>query len=45
MNVLSMVAAGVLLSVPSWIYSGYVLSILWGWFIVPVFNAPALTIP
>lgn len=24
---------------------GYVLSVLWGWFIVPVFAAPALRIP
>lgn len=25
-------------------WSGYVLSILWGWFIVPVFHLPALSI-
>lgn len=26
-------------------WSGYVLSVLWGWFMVPVFHAPALRIP
>ena len=26
-------------------WRGYVLSILWGWFIVPVFGLPALIIP
>lgn len=25
--------------------NGYVLSVLWGWFIVPVFGLPALSIP
>lgn len=27
------------------IYSGFVLSILWGWFIVPTFSFPPLNIP
>jgi hypothetical protein len=27
------------------IMSGWVLTILWSWFIVPVFNLPSLTIP
>lgn len=27
------------------VLNGYVLSVLWGWFIVPVFGLPALTIP
>ena len=27
------------------IWRGYVLSILWGWFIVPLFGLPALSIP
>lgn len=27
------------------ILSGYVLSVLWGWFIVPTFGLPLLTIP
>lgn len=26
-------------------WSGYVLSILWGWFMVPVFHLPVLSIP
>ena len=26
-------------------WSGYVLSILWGWFMVPVFHLPTLSIP
>jgi hypothetical protein len=27
------------------IWGGFVLSILWAWFVVPVFHAPALRIP
>jgi len=27
------------------IINGYVLSVLWGWFIKPLFNAPGLSIP
>ena len=27
------------------IYGGWVLSILWGWFMVPLFGLPALSIP
>ncbi len=26
-------------------WRGYVLSILWGWFIVPFFGAPAISVP
>lgn len=26
-------------------FSGYTLSVLWGWFIVPMFGLPALAIP
>jgi len=26
-------------------YSGYALSVLWGWFIVPTFDIPAISIP
>lgn len=37
-----------LLTIPlivlSSIWRGYVLTVLWGWFIVPVFHLPALTI-
>lgn len=32
-------------SVASAILNGYALSILWGWFIVPKFEAPSLRIP
>ncbi len=28
----------------SCLYSGFALSVLWGWFIVPTFNLPALNI-
>lgn len=34
----------VVLLVVSSIFNGYVLSVLWGWFIVPVFNLPVLTV-
>lgn len=27
------------------IWDGYVLSVLWGWFLVPAFGLPALSIP
>ncbi len=27
------------------VWGGYVLSVMWGWFIVPVFHAPVLNIP
>ena len=30
--------------VPSYLYIGFVFSRLWAWFIVPVFNLPALTV-
>lgn len=33
-----------LLIVVNSIFNGYVLSVLWGWFVVPTFNAPALGI-
>lgn len=29
----------------SWIWSGYATSVLWGWFIVPVFGLDPLSIP
>ena len=28
-----------------YVWSGYVLSVMWGWFIVPTFGLPALSIP
>jgi hypothetical protein len=27
------------------IWSGYVLSVIWGWFVVPAFHMPYITIP
>ena len=36
-----LVALAVLLA----IFGGYVLTVLWGWFIVPTFHLPPLTIP
>jgi hypothetical protein len=27
------------------LWHGYALSVLWGWFVVPTFGAPSLTIP
>lgn len=33
------------LGVPALLWRGYVLTILWGWFIVPLFGVPALSIP
>lgn len=35
----------VLFLVLAWILNGFALKILWGWFMVPVFSLPALTIP
>ena len=37
--------AGLLVAVPITIWRGYVLSVLWAWFIVPLFGLPALSIP
>ncbi len=41
---------GALVGVPlllalSSIFNGYALKVLWGWFIVPIFHLPQLTIP
>ena len=36
-----LVAATVVVSA---VFNGYVLSILWGWFMVPVFHLPALSV-
>lgn len=45
MKVLGWITSFVIVMVFGTIFSGYALSILWGWFIVKTFNAPALTIP
>ncbi len=34
-----------LLFIPSKIAEGYVFTVLWGWFVVPTFNLPELSIP
>ncbi len=35
---------GILLYLPAALWNGLALSILWGWFIVPVFSLPALSV-
>lgn len=35
----------VAVSVAGYLWKGYVLSILWGWFIVPYFGVAALSVP
>lgn len=41
-----LVLTALVLMVPGAMWSGYVLSVLWGWFIVPTFEGiPALSIP
>lgn len=42
--VLLVILGFVALLVVSSIFNGYVLSVLWGWFIIPVFNLPELTV-
>jgi phosphatidylglycerophosphate synthase len=43
------IAAGcigyILASIPLTVYRGWALSVLWGWFVVPLFGAPPLSIP
>jgi hypothetical protein len=39
------IPGAVLLIAGSAIAEGYVISVLWGWFVVPVFHLPTLTIP
>ena len=36
--------AALLMIIPSAIWHGWVLSIVWGWFIVPLFGLPSLSI-
>ena len=42
--VLGGTVAFVTLMVLSSIFNGYALSVLWGWFVVPIFGAPRLSI-
>ena len=44
-KVITLSIVALLLTIPSLIFSGYVLSVLWGWFMVPIFGMPALSIP
>lgn len=45
MIALALIASFVALVTISSILRGWVLSILWGWFVVPTFGLPALSIP
>ena len=45
MTAIFILAVAVAVSVGGYIWKGYVLSILWKWFIVAFFGLPALTIP
>lgn len=45
MIALAFIASLIALVVISSILRGYVLSVLWGWFVVPTFGLPALSIP
>jgi hypothetical protein len=40
----AMVAAPVIVALGA-MWEGWVLAILWGWFVVPVFGLPALSVP
>lgn len=45
MEVLFVLLAALMLIVTSVLLNGYVLSVLWTWFMVPVFDVPELTVP
>jgi hypothetical protein len=45
METFGKIVLAVLLGVVGVTFSGYALSILWGWFIVETFNAPQISIP
>jgi len=44
LSVLGRIVGVAFLMVASSIFNGYALSVLWGWFVVPTFGAPALGI-
>jgi len=44
MKALGYVTATVIVMIFAALWSGYALSLLWGWFMVPLFGLPALTI-
>lgn len=41
---MSLFLFGVLAVIASMLLNGYAFSVLWGWFIVPVFGVPALSV-
>jgi hypothetical protein len=45
MKATALVIGGLLAAVAGIAWSGFVLTILWGWFVVPLFGPPGLTIP
>jgi hypothetical protein len=45
MKYLGYVTAFIIFMVLSVSYSGYALSVLWGWFVVPTFNLKPISIP
>lgn len=44
MKTIGYITTFIIIAVPTTIWNGYVLSILWGWFIVPTFEAPTLSV-
>lgn len=42
LGILILIPIIALMVIPVALWRGYVLSVLWGWFIVPTFNAPAI---
>lgn len=44
MDKITTLLIAVLLAIPVTLWRGYVLMVLWGWFIVPTFNAPVLSV-
>ena len=45
MKILGYTTAFIMFLVLSSTYSGYALSVLWGWFVVPTFNMDPISIP
>jgi len=45
MKATALVIGGLLATVAGIAWAGYVLTVLWGWFVVPLFGLPELTIP
>jgi len=45
MRVTIYVIGGLLATIAGIVWKGFVLTVLWGWFVVPLFRLPELTIP